>query len=136
MTRRWLPLAAVAMLAACGRSAPAPGTLLPETVSAWKRTTLNQPGVAAAGGLIPAASIRRVIGAAYTGAGSLEVTLYDLASSAAALDAVQRWRPAANAIFFYQGRYFVIVQYHSDDRKALNGFVRDLSQLLAATGPS
>jgi hypothetical protein len=127
--RACLAAAAAALSAACGKSKPKEN-LLPETVGPWRRTSLaEQPAAGVPQPLTPSTT-KRVLASAYQGPGKLDVTLYELANSASALDAVQRWRPEANSIFFYRDEYFVVVRYETADRQALNGFVRDLSQRL------
>jgi hypothetical protein len=127
VTRRAL-LPAAALLAACRKGVPR-DNLLPGSVGEWKRTALA-PVAPPGAGVIPQASIRRVQGAAYEAAGKVEVTLYELSSSAAALDAVQRWRPAADTVFFYRDDLFVVVKYRDADRRALNAFVAALDKHL------
>jgi hypothetical protein len=126
--RRKLLLSAAALIG-CGRTNREIADPLPASVGVWRRSALSD-APAARDGVIPATSIRRVRKAVYEGAGNLQVSLYELTSSAAALDAVQRWRPAANTIFFYRDQYFVVVQYETADRKAINEFVRDLDKHL------
>jgi hypothetical protein len=120
-------LAFVVLMAGCGRTAAPRANLLPDAVGEWKRAGLNERAAAPANDVIPKTSVNRVLTGVYSGPGKLDVALFDLTSSATALDAVQRWRPAADTIFFFQDRYFVVVQYQTADRKALNAFVRDLS---------
>lgn len=130
MHRRGL-LGAALLLAGCGKSGGRPN-LLPEAVgSQWRRTSLADQPVSSAPQPLTISTVKRVQLATYEGPGKLEVTVYELSSSAAALDAVQRWRPAANTIFFYRDEIFVVVRYDTSDRQALNGFVKDLNQHLA-----
>jgi len=125
VTRRTL-LAATIATAAC-KQAP-PRGLLPEILGQWRRTRLQELKSFTTAGVIPPASIRRLQTATYEGPGRLDVSLYTLASSASALDAVQRWPPAAETVFFYRDEFFVVIQYHQADRKAVNEFVRDLDR--------
>ena len=128
MTRRLLLAAAAVLLAGCKKGVPREN-LLPETLAGWKRTSLAT--VSAPGGtVIPAGSIRRVQAAQYDGTGKVNVTLYELGSSAAALDAVQRWGPAADTVFFYRDDFFVVVKYDGAERKAVNAFVSALDRHL------
>lgn len=126
--RAWL--VAAALLTGCGKRS-ARQNLLPEAVGQWRRTSLDEQPVSGVPRPLTPATVKRVQTAVYEGAGRLEVTLYELANSANALDAVQRWRPAADSIFFYKDEYFAVVHYQRADRQALNAFVRDLSQHLA-----
>ena len=132
MTSRRGLLGVALLLAGCGK----PGgrqNLLPETVgSQWRRASLG--GITTSGLQPPltASTVKRGQSAQYDGPGKVDVMLYELSSSAAALDAVQRWRAEANSIFFYRDEFFVVVHYDAAaDRQALNAFVRDLSQHLA-----
>ena len=56
--------------------------------------------------------------------------MYELSSPGVGLDLVQRWRPSADTVFFYRGRYFVVVKWQQADRKALQEFVRELEKRL------
>jgi hypothetical protein len=127
MTRRgWV--ASALLLAGCGKSGAPRGNLLPETVGAqWRRSSLGEMPLAGLPQPLTASTVKRAQAAKYEGPGKLEATLYEMSSSAAALDAVQRWRPEANTIFFYRDEFFVVVRYEPGDRQALNAFVRDLS---------
>ena len=58
--------------------------------------------------------------------------VYQLTSSAAALDVVQRWRPAPDTVFFYSDRFFVLIQWQTADRKALQEFVGALEKKFPA----
>jgi len=60
------------------------------------------------------------------------VRVYQLTSPAAALDVVQRWRPAADTVFFYSDRFFVLIQWQTADRKALQEFVGALEKKFPA----
>jgi hypothetical protein len=94
-----------------------------EEIGAWHRTSISEPSPSAARILPAATSVERVRTASYEGPGKLEVHVYQLASSAAALDVVQRWKPAPDTVFFYSDRFFVLVQWQTADRKALQEFV-------------
>jgi hypothetical protein len=70
----------------------------------------------------------------YDGPGKLEARLYDLQSSALALDMVQRWRPSADTVFFYEKNYFVVVKWQQAERAALQSFVREIQNGLNPQG--
>ena len=53
-----------------------------------------------------------------------------LDSPAVALDLVQRWRPSADTVFFYRGRYFVVLKWQDADRTALQAFAAELEKRL------
>ena len=121
------------MWAACGRSGKA-SIPLPETVAGgWQRTAERDlpPGSAPE----PPArnTVRRVTEADYSGPGRVRVRVFELSSSGAALDAVQRFRPAADTVCFYRNAWFAVVSWQEPtERGALGGFVRALEKHLAA----
>jgi hypothetical protein len=49
-----------------------------------------------------------------------------------ALDMAQRWKPAPDTVFFYNGRFFVLIQWQTADRKALREFVAALEKKFPA----
>lgn len=69
--------------------------------------------------------------AAYEGAGSATVELYELTSSAGGLEIVQKWRPVANAVVWYTPRYFVVVRWNSDNRSAVVAFIHAIQKEFA-----
>jgi len=72
--------------------------------------------------------------ATYEGPGKIEARVYALSSPAVGLDLAQRWRPSADTVFFYRGRYFVVVKWQEAERKALEAFVKELEQRLEPGG--
>ena len=125
--RRWLCVAAA--LAGCGTRNTGP--VLPETVAgSWRRTSLREIPAGSAPDPLPRGGVHRAETASYEGPGSLEATVYELTSSAAGLDAVQRWPPAPDTVFFYAERYFVVIRWKNADRTALRAFVREMEQRL------
>jgi hypothetical protein len=135
MTRRnWMWLAVV--LGGCGRNAPLPAGYFPETVAhSWRRTAWRSLPVSEAPDPVPRTSVERVQVAAYEGPGKLEARVYELSSPGVGLDLAQRWRPSADTVFFYRGRYFVVVKWQQAERKALQEFVRELEKRLPAAKP-
>ena len=129
IARRALLVAAL-LAAGCGRPALPRADALPQALGEWRRTAFADKPPADAPGPIPPGSVKSARTASYGGPGKVEVTLYELTSPAAALDAVQRWRPAPGAVFFYREEFFVVVEYRDADRKAVNAFVRDLDRRL------
>lgn len=75
---------------------------------------------------VPRGSVDRLAVASYEGPGKLEARIYALSSPAVGVDLAQRWRPSADTVFFYRGRYFVVVKWQQSDRKALEAFVHEL----------
>lgn len=123
-----LPLA----LTACRRADEPAGPALPETVAGgWRRTASRDVPPAEAPEPLAPKTVRRATSAGYEGPGKAEVTLWELNSSASALDAVQRWRPRPNTVFFYKDNLVVVVKWEGADRQAIGDFVRALEKLLA-----
>jgi len=132
--RNWMWLAL--LLGACRANAPLPPDLFPEMVAnVWRRTALEDLPVSEAPDPVPRTSVERLRTAAYEGPGKLEARVYELSSPGVGLDLVQRWRPSADTVFFYQGRYFVVVKWQQADRRALHEFVRELEKRLSAARP-
>lgn len=133
ISRRWLLAAGAGAMAGCG-SRPQGPPPLPETVAGgWTRTAMRELP-ASAGAEPPArATVRRLMEADYAGPANARVNLYELSSSGAALDAVQRFRSAPDTVFFYKDNYFAVVKWQgAPDRKALGEFVRALEKSVAA----
>ncbi len=132
MTRRswlWLP----PLVCGCRKAAP-PIDAFPETVAGtWRRTALRDVPVSEAPDPVPRTAVNRIRAADYDGPGKLEASLYELTSSGVGLDLVQRWRPSADTVFFYRGRYFVVVKWEQAQRQALKDFVRELESRLPAS---
>ncbi len=126
--RDWLWLAPV--LCACRKSAP-PLDVFPDAVAgAWRRTALRDVPVSEAPDPVPRTSVRRLQAAAYEGPGTLEARVYELTSPGVGLDLVQRWRPSADTVFFYRGRYFAVVKWRQAERQPLQAFIRELEARL------
>ena len=47
---------------------------------------------------------------------------------------VQRWRPSADTVFFYEKNYFVVVKWQQAERAALQSFVREIQNGLNPQG--
>jgi hypothetical protein len=125
MRRREFIVAALAC-GACGRPPRGGESLLPETVGEmWRRTSLREIPPSPAGA-------RRAFEAAYEGPGKLTAAVYEMRSPAGGLDLAQRWKPAADTVFFNQENYFAVVRWEKADRKALTAFVRALEKGLGA----
>ncbi len=132
--RNWMWLAFA--LGACRGNAPLPADFFPATVAnVWHRTAMRNLPVSDAPDPVPRTSVERLQVAAYEGPGNLEARVYELSSPGVGLDLAQRWRPSADTVFFYQGRYFVVVKWQQADRKALQEFVRELEKRLPAAKP-
>ena len=132
MTPSRFLLACALALASCRRAqAPLPD-LFTESVGGWHRTSLKEPAPSAAPDAVPPSTIERIREAKYEGMGKLDARVYQLTSAAAALDLVQRWKPAADTVFFYNDRFFVLIQWQTADRKALQEFVGALEKKFPA----
>jgi len=124
-----------AALAACSGTVPLPPRLFPENAAGgWRRTALRDVPVSEAPDPVPRTSVERLAVASYEGSGKLEARVYALTSPAVGVDLAQRWRPSADTVFFYRGRYFVVVKWQQADRKALEEFVRELEGKLGPPG--
>lgn len=106
--------------------------LFPENAGLWHRTSMRELTPAEAPDPVPPASIRRIRAASYEGAGKLDARVYQLSTSAVALDLVQRWQAAPDTVFFYADRFFVVVRWESAERKELQEFVSALEKRLNA----
>ncbi len=122
----WMAL----LFCGCRQSSP-PLPIFPEMVAGiWRRTALREVPVSEAPDPISRTSVNRLQAATYEGPGKLEARAYELTSPAVALDLVQRWRPSADTVFFYRGRYFVVVKWDQAERTALSAFVKEMEQRL------
>jgi hypothetical protein len=129
-----LMMLAAILSGACGRVEPRPD-LFPQVVAGvWHRTALRDLPASESPDPLPRTSVDRIQTASYEGPGKLEARVYQLTSSTVGFDVAQRWHPAANTVFFNQGRYFVVVKWQEAERKALQAFVRELEVRLAPKG--
>jgi hypothetical protein len=129
--RRWavvVAMVAMTALCACDGKAPMPDVFA-ETIAGWHRvggvSSTRDDGS-------PVKNAEQTVKATYEGPGKLEARIYALPTSAMALDVVQRWTPAADTVFFYGDRFFVVVRWEAADRQALQAFVSELEKKLAA----
>lgn len=129
MTRRdwtWIALA----LSAC-RNSPMPD-LLPETVAGvWRRVAVREMAPSESPDPVPRTAVRRLETAQYEGPGKLEARVYELSSSAVALDVAQRWHPSADTVIINQGQFLLVVKWQEADRQALRRFMEEMENRLA-----
>ena len=131
ITRLGTAVILLAALAACSSTAPLPAGIFPESAAGgWRRTAMHDLAVSEAPDPVPRTSVDRLTVAAYEGPGKLEARVYALSSPAVGIDLAQRWRPSADTVFFYRGRYFVVVKWQQAERKALEAFVHQLEEAL------
>jgi hypothetical protein len=130
MKRRvFLPL--LPALGACGgrrKSAP----VFPDTLAGWTRTSVREVSASDAPDPVPRSAVISVQAAQYEGPGKLEARAYELARPEAGLDIAQRWRPAADTVFFWAQRWFVVIRWQQADRKALQQFTSALEKRINA----
>ena len=60
----------------------------------------------------------------------LEARAYELTRQEIGLDIAQRWRAAADTVFFWARSHFIVVSWREADRKALQEFTRALENRL------
>jgi hypothetical protein len=130
MMRPLFVCAAALVLAACSADVPMPD-VFPENLAGWHRTGFRDLRAAEAPDPLPRSGIARIRTASYEGPGKLTARVYQMSSPAVALDAVQRWQTAADTVFFYSDRYFVVVQWETAERKPLQEFVAALEKKLS-----
>ncbi|HUJ21619.1 MAG TPA: hypothetical protein VLX58_08875 [Bryobacteraceae bacterium] len=126
--RNWILTAP--LLHACARRARSP--VFPPTVAGvWQLKSSQRLAAETAPDLVRAMGTRGWWRAAYEGAGSATVELYELTSSAGGLEIVQKWRPVANAVVWYTPGYFVVVRWNSDNRSAVTAFIHAIQKEFA-----
>ncbi len=126
-------LCALALAMAACRPAEKPmPDLFPENAGLWRRASMRELKPAEAPDPVPQASIERIRAASYDGAGKVEARVYQMSTSAVALDLVQRWQTAPNMLYFYADRFFVVVRWDSAERKELHELVSVLEKRLNA----
>lgn len=117
---------AAAALVGCARPTPMPD-VFPETLGGWHRVgpvreKRERPDE------IPVRTVEAPRAASYEGPGKLDARVYALATPAMALDVAQRWTPRPDMVFFYSDRFFVVVQWQTTEKKALQAFLSALEK--------
>jgi hypothetical protein len=122
MTRReWLILFVSA--AGCRRPAPPPEDLLPTALrGGWERVEAVALPAEAAPELVRELGLRRAIRAVYRSRAELQVHVYEMTTTAAAFELLQKWRPAENTVYFHYLEYFVVTESDEVDREGLLEF--------------
>lgn len=105
-------LLAMLILVACGTSAP---VLLPETVGAWKRVSMEEQP-------------ERVRVYRYEGQSAVTVTTYEFPSGTVAFERFQKWHVEPGTFPFYKGRLLVVPR--GADAGQLRAFSETLQPLL------
>jgi len=123
---------AVLLLAGCTQHTAAP--IFPATVAGgWRLKTFKEQPPNSAPEPLRQTGTRRWWTAVYEGRGSATIEMYELTSSAGALDMVQKWRPAANTVVWYTPRYFIVAEWSSSDRAAVTSLIRTLQRQFEET---
>ncbi len=129
MTRRFVLIAAAGLAACSGRKTEA--VKLPTMLAgAWKLKEQHAVPATQPPAPMEPSMLENVVEGAYEGAGEIRVTVYRMKSSALGLDMAQRWRPAADTVFFYKDERFVVVSWKQTDRTQVRAFVTDLQKSL------
>ena len=124
----------LAALTGCTRQAPMPDAF-PETLGPWHRSgPVRDLPAAQPPDVLPVKNVEAIRAATYEGPGKLEARVYALPSSAVALDVVQRWTPRPDTVFFYQDRFFVVVQWQAAPKKDLQAFLGSLEKRFPSGG--
>jgi hypothetical protein len=133
MTRFGL-LCALALLAGCGGSSPPSAPPLPARVDpGWTLESLQAIDVALAPDFVREAGLRAAWRASYAGPGLCEVTVFELSTSAAAFELVQKWRPQEGRVSTYSGTLFLVVESKQVGQAELIGFAGGLERRLRST---
>ena len=132
MMRLAISLSCALSLAACRRAPDPMPDIFTAMAGAWHRTSLRELAPSSPPDAVPPAAIERIRTASYEGPGKLDARVYQLTSPAVALDVVQRWRPVPGTVFFYSGRFFVLIQWQTADRQSLQEFVGALERKFPA----
>ena len=129
MPRLRIAVTLLAVLAGCARPTPIPDAF-PETLGAWRRTG---PVREIGSDEIGMRTVEAARSATYEGPGKLEARVYALPTPAVALDVAQRWTPRPDTVFFYNDRFFVVVQWQTTEKKALQEFLSALEKRFQAS---
>jgi hypothetical protein len=121
----------LAALAGCARPKPMPDAF-PETLGGWHRVGPVRE-VRDRMDEIPVRTVEATRAGTYEGPGKLDVRVYALPTPAVALDVAQRWTPRPDTVFFYSDRFFVVVQWQTTEKKALQAFLSALEKRFPAT---
>ncbi|MEX2262108.1 MAG: hypothetical protein WD696_09155 [Bryobacteraceae bacterium] len=127
---------ALLLLTACGSHEAPPEALFPPALGdAWKRTSLTQAPAAEAPEDLARLGVKRIVRAEYAGPGVVHAEIHEMTTSAASLEAVQKWRAQADSVIFHHENYFVRVHWQDANKDAATDFVRALQNHLTR-GPT
>ncbi|MGI8990001.1 MAG: hypothetical protein ACR2I2_10500 [Bryobacteraceae bacterium] len=104
---------------------------LPETIAGgWHLASLQEAPLHSAPDPVRRTGLRKWWKARYDGPATVHLQIYELRTGPAALDLVQKWRPAANTVTFYTDRYFTVVDWDRTDRDALRSLIGRIEKAL------
>jgi len=119
---RHLVTLATLLLTACGGTSQ---FSFPEEAAPWK---LKQTKEIVAPEAIRRLGVKRAQAAEYEGPGRLTAELYEMTSSAGALEVEQTWRPSADTVAFHLDDLFFVIRWENADRAAVSTFVKRMGK--------
>lgn len=125
---RFSVIALCFLLNSCGGRSRPSEPLFPESVGVWKLKQSSDLPASQIPEQIRRFGVRRAGTAEYEGNGILKVEIYELTSSAGALEVEQTWKPVANTVAFHEDSYFTVIHWESTDRAAISAFVREMEK--------
>jgi len=120
---RYLLTIATLLLTACGGGSSL--FSFPADAGPWK---LKQTKEIVAPDTIRRLGIKRAQAAEYEGPGRLTAELYEMTSSAGALEVEQTWRPSADTVAFHRENLFFVIHWENADRAAVSTFVKQIGK--------
>ena len=126
MVNRLTLALSISLLFSCGGAPKPAAPLFPAAVGAWKLKQSSDLAPNQIPEQIRRLGVRRAGSAEYEGAGNLKVEVYELTSSAAALETEQTWRPVADTVAVHHESYFTVIHWENADRAAVSAFVREM----------
>ena len=127
---RYLLTLAMLLLAACGGASRQAAFVFPAEAGPWKLKQTKDVAPASAPETIRRLGLKRAQAAEYEGAGRITAELYELTSSAGALEVEQTWRPSADTVAFHRENFFLVVHWENADRAAVSAFVQLMEKQL------
>lgn len=129
-TRRRIFLGCCALLSAGCKNQAEKMELLPMTIGAWHRTSVEFIPPEEYTENLKRRGIKQARRATYQGTGRITASVYQFGAPAVAFELVQQWRPEPKSIALHQGPFFVILKADQDDNKMLNAFAALLEEVL------
>ena len=116
------------VLVSCGGATRPAAPLFPSSVGGWKLRQSSDLPPGAIPEPIGRLGVRRAATAGYEGAGTFKVEIYEMTSSAAALEAEQTWRPVADTVAFHRESRFTVIHWENAARASVSEFVREMQK--------